>query len=379
MKIIDSHIHIFDWDQIVDFDHDDYWQFITPFDKCVKDFHWKKSDGIEQSNYKDCVNAFMKCRNMEYVNIACIPYLRNRDVSQNIMAALIKMENDRVFAHGGIVYPDQPVSYPFPKDFSPEIQLEELMNIGFDGIKMLEHNPKAKKLLKADFRNKEFAPYFKKLEEEQIHILCHVNDPPHYWDTSSKIDIKGFSHYTSPDYTSNSDVYDEVYEILRRYPHLKVTFAHLFFMSLNRERLTELMEEFPNVWLDVTPNPKMYPDFDTDLDGWKKFFIKYADRIMFGSDFSTSGGGYSIPCTYRFFMTDDEFVYGTMSTVHGMNLSEDVTEKLFYTNFLKRVGNHPREIDRDALSAYLRKYDSLLVNALNRERILQDCRKKGII
>lgn len=377
MKIIDSHIHIFNWNQTVDFDHADYWQFITPF-KGIERFNWKKADGI-QENYKDCVREYMRCRNMEYVNVACIPYLRDRDISQNLMAALLKLENDRVFAHGGIVYPDQPVKYPFPKGLSPELQLEELMNIGFDGIKMLEHNPKAKKLLKADFRNKEFAPFFKKLEEEQIHILWHVNDPPHFWDVESKIELNGFFHYTEPDYPSNLDVYDEIYEILRRYPNLKVTFAHLFFMSLDRKRLEELLEKYPNVWLDVTPNPLMYCDFALDIDAWKQFFIKYADRIMFGSDFSTRGGGYSIPCIYRFFMTDEEFVFGNASTVHGMNLSEDVAERIFYSNFLKRVGDRPREIDRDALSSYLRKYDSLLTNAVNREPILQDFRNKGLL
>lgn len=377
MKIIDSHIHLRKWNQVTDLDHHDYWQFITPF-KGIEKFNWKKTDGIPR-DYKDGVREYMRCRNMEYVNIACVPYLRDRDVSQNIMAALLKAENDRVFAHGGIVYPDQPVKYPFPEGFSPELQLEELMNIGFDGIKMLEHNPKAKKLLRADFRDKEYAPFFKKLEEEQIHILWHVNDPPHFWDTNSKIDINGFFHYTPPEYPSNSDVYDEIYEILRRYPNLKVTFAHFFFMSLERKRLEELMEKYPNVWLDITPNPMMYRDFQQDINAWKQFFINYAHRIMFGTDFSTAGGGYSTPCIYRYFMTDEEFVFGNTSTVRGMNLSEAVTEKIFYSNFLKRVGDHPREIDRDSLSAYLCKYDRYLTNPINREPILEAFKKKGLL
>lgn len=372
MKIIDSHIHLGKWNSVTDLDHQDYWQFITPF-KGIERFNWKKSDCTPQ-DYKECVENYMRCRNMEYVNIACIPYYSDRDVSQNIMAALLKTENDRVFAHGGIVYPDQPVKYPFPSGFSPELQLEELMNIGFDGIKMLEHHPKAKRILRADFRDKEFAPYFKKLEEEQIHVLWHVNDPPQYWDTASK----NFC-YTSPEYPSNTEVYEEVYEILRRYPRLKITFAHIFFMNLDRESLIELMETYPNVWIDITPNAYMCPDLNADRDGWRSFFEKYAHRIMFGSDFSTAGGGYSIPCIYRFFMTDDEFNYFNKADVHGMKLGEEVTEKIFYSNFLERVGNHPREIDLDALTAYLRKYDSLLTNPVNRELILNDFKEKGLI
>ena len=114
IKVIDSHIHISNWTDAIDLNHEDYKQFITPF-KEIEKFGW--SDATVTHNYKESVNAFINSRNYDYVNVACIPYVSGRDASQNIMAALLKMDNKRVFAHGGFVYPDQPVTFPFKKGF----------------------------------------------------------------------------------------------------------------------------------------------------------------------------------------------------------------------------------------------------------------------
>ncbi len=364
IKVIDSHIHISNWMDSTDLNHEDYRQFITPF-KEIERFGWK--DAPVSHNYKESVNAFIDSRNYEYVNIACIPYI-GRDAAQNIMAALLKEENKKVFAHGGLVYPDRPVSFPFKKGFEPDTQLDELMKIGFDGVKMLETHPKAKMELKAIFTDKGFAPLFKRIEEEQIHILWHVNDPIEHWN-----DVK-FANSENPD---REEVYGEVYEILRRYPRLKVTFAHMFYMTTQRERLEKLLDDYPNVCIDITPGPSNFHYMSENITDWREFFLKYSDRIMFGSDYSTRGGGYSIPCVYRFLLTDDSFKMAGMD-VQGMALDEDTLDKIFYGNFLKRVGQRPRQIDTEALSAYIKKYDSLLTNEINRFSIFNDCKEKGI-
>lgn len=365
IKAIDSHIHIFSWTDCDDLNHSDYRQFITPF-KEIERFGWKEAS--QNHNYKESVNAFIESRNYEYVNVACIPYISGRDVSQNIMAALLKMENKKVFAHGGIVYLDEPVTLPFKKGFEPHVQLDELMKIGFDGVKLLETHPKAKKVLRTNFTDKEFAPFFKKLEEEQIHILWHVNDPIEYWG----------KEYLSPEYPDREEVYAEVYEILRRYPKLKITFAHMFYMTTQRERLEKLLDSYPNVWIDITPGPSNFCNMSEDTKYWHEFFVKYSDRIMFGSDFSTRGGGYSIPNVYRFLLTDDEFeIIG--KAAKGIALDRDTIDKILYRNFLNRVGNRPREMDTEAFSAYTKKYESLLVNETNRIPMLEDCKKKALI
>ena len=366
-KAIDSHIHIFSWTDSVDLNNDDYKQFITPF-KEIEQFGWK--DAPAAHNYKEAVGAFIESRNYEFVNVACIPYLGGRDASQNVMAALLKKENKKVFAHGGIVYTDEPVTFPFKEGFEPHTQLDELMRIGFDGVKLLETHPKAKRVLKIKFTDMEFAPFFKKLEEEQIHILWHVNDPLDYWGEGRE--------FANPEYPDREEVYSEVYEILRRYPRLKVTFAHMFYMTTQRERLEKLLDDYPNVWIDITPGPINFRNMSTDKEHWKKFFTKYSDRIMFGTDFSTRGGGYSAPCIYRFLLTDDSFKIAGMD-VEGIKLDTDTLNKILYSNFLNRVGSRPVQIDMEALSAYIRKYEYMMTNETNRIPMLEDCKEKHLI
>lgn len=345
-KVIDSHIHIFSWNDSTDLNHNDYKQFITPF-KEIEQFGWR--DATLPRDYKETVDAYMESRNCEFVNIACIPYLNGRDASQNIMAALLKAENKRVFAHGGLVYTDEPM-----EGFEPHTQLDEMMKIGFDGVKLLETHPKAKKALGKDFRNKEYELFFKKLEEEQIHILWHVNDPLDYWQEGGA--------FASADYPSRETVYDEVYQILGQYPNLKITFAHMFYMTTQPHRLEKLLDDYPNVWIDITPGPSNFRNMSEDREYWRGFFAKYCDRIMYGSDFSTRGGGYSIPCIYRFLLTDDEFNLKDM-TFHGIKLDREVLDKILYGNFLTRVGSYPREIDKEALSCYINKYKGLIGEA----------------
>jgi hypothetical protein len=66
-----------------------------------------------------------------------------------------------------------------------------------------------------------------------------------------------------------------------------------------------------------------------DREYWRGFFVKYCDRIMYGSDFSTRGGGYSIPCIYRFLLTEDSFKTAGMD-VHGISLDRDILDKILY-------------------------------------------------
>ena len=65
--------------------------------------------------------------------------------------------------------------------------------------------------------------------------------------------------------------------------------------------------------------------------------------------------------------------------VKGIGLDRDVLDKIFYCNFLKRVGSEPCKIDIEALSAYIKKYESLLTNETNRIPMLEECKARHLI
>ena len=45
---------------------------------------------------------------------------------------------------------------------------------------------------------------------------------------------------------------------------------------------------------------------------------------------------------------------------------------------LRRAGASPRPIDRDALAAYIRKYEPMMTDQVHREHLLRWCHENGI-
>ncbi len=198
----------------------------------------------------------------------------------------VEVENPRYFAHGGLVYPQLPVQLPVPKDFAFVRQVEELMEIGFDGIKMLEGKPNVRCLLGVSLADPAYDEYFSLLEEGQIHLLWHVNDPCKLLGSLYVISVcsgqrlvlrrRGISQLRRG--------YEEIYTILQRHPLLKVTFAHLFFLSEQPDRLVQLFETYPNVCVDITPGSEMYRNMSIERKLWRHIFTRYADRFLLGTD-----------------------------------------------------------------------------------------------
>ena len=95
-------------------------------------------------------------------------------------------------------------------------------------------------------------------------------------------------------------------------------------------------------WLDAYPN--MYVDIDARISELgrqpytaRRFFLKYQDRIMFGTDTAPSRAAYRM--YYRFLETDDEYFDPAGGhhrqgfwMIYGVFLPKDVLEKLYYKN-----------------------------------------------
>ncbi len=76
----------------------------------------------------------------------------------------------------------------------------------------------------------------------------------------------------------------------------------------------------------------------------RRFLLRYADRILFGTDAGVSPAAYRIYC--RFCETDHEyFSYGPSEVpsqghwqIHGLYLPDDVLEKVYWGNALRILG-----------------------------------------
>jgi predicted TIM-barrel fold metal-dependent hydrolase len=96
-----------------------------------------------------------------------------------------------------------------------------------------------------------------------------------------------------------------------------------------------MLDDCPNFFIDISAR---LGELGRQPYSARKFFIKYQNRILFGSDLGPDLEAYRL--YYRFLETDDEyFNYNTTEIpgqgrwcVHGMYLPDDVLKKIYRAN-----------------------------------------------
>ncbi len=335
------------------------------YNHSVIDGHYHILEGWHNHAGQDFVQsakAYLASRGFESLNICAVPYLAEyrTDVSNNILAALCKLRVPGTYAHGGLIYSDDHTPACDPAE-----QYRDLMEIGFDGVKMLETKPTEIRRLGRAMDEELFEGWFNAIEKDGTHIVWHAADPAHFWIreyVSQEFVDRGW-FYGDGTYPSKEEIYRQVLAVLERHPALKATFAHFFFMGDEPQRLEEIFAKYPNVNVDITPGWEMYAAFARDPGYWRGFFVKYADRIGFGTDSGDeSCGDPGIPdIVYRFLTTTDEQeIWGIRFP--GIALDDSSLDRILRGNFIRRVGRTPRPVNREALKRYIEKYRHIIAD-----------------
>ena len=114
----------------------------------------------------------------------------------------------------------------------------------------------------------------------------------------------------------------------------------------NLDYVGQLLDECPNTCIDFSAR---IDELGRQPYRTREFFIKYQDRIYFGTDMPASLEMYR--CHFRFLETYDEYFVppdydGTFGRyrwhIHGIGLPKNVLKKFYHENILKllpRLGN----------------------------------------
>lgn len=325
--IIDGHIHVYT-------------------DKCVEYFlDYKKKYGFEN------------------ICVACLCNLNKgmeNDGTQNILAAIMKCIDPDIYALGGLVYPQFPVKKQPEGSYDFAAQVKELMEIGFDGIKMLESKPTTRKLTDLSACDPMYDDFYRYIEENDIAVISHVADPETFWDYDL---APAFSHtegwfYGDGSFLTKEEIYYEVKATLEKFPKIRFTFPHFFFLSDHIAEADRLLTKYPNLKLDITPGREMYDNFTRHHNEAKEFFNKYSHRIIFGTDMTSSQfqgePGDMFDAITRFLSTEDEFAYWDFK-IKGIGLSEEKCRQICHGNFKANLGQHPKPINKEALKGYIHR------------------------
>lgn len=237
-------------------------------------------------------------------------------------------------------------------------ELTRLLSLGCTGIKMLEGKPDVRKRFPIpDFDSLHFDAFFKRLEAERIPVNMHINDPEEFWDAKNVAEyVKKAGWLYDESFINNEVQYGQILRVLHRYPKLKIVFPHFFFLSLQLERLSDILDAFPNVRIDLTPGIELYYNLSKQHEQAVRFFERYQNRILYGTDIGaralirTEDVALSLPESrsrvklIRDFLEtkgnylleeDGYYVVERKPTVmHGLGLSSSVLEQIYEQNFL---------------------------------------------
>ena len=341
----------------------------NPFDGHIHIHKWRE-DGTGKL-YIHGLEEYRRVCGLKYIALAALPsgnpIPAPRDVSNNIMCAFYKLANENTYAYGGFIYPSYPAKEDEMTKMSLATQLDELYEIGFDGIKMLEGKPnlyaKVGKPLDSDF----FDKAFERLEKDGTYVLMHALDPEFFWTDKNEENVtKGWYYGDESKYPSNAELYRQVDALLEKHPNLNLCLAHFFFCSEKPEKLEEMFAKYPNLCIDITPGGEMYMGFNKRREYYREFFTKYADRIIFGTDMDFTphleAGVWLCDRVYRYLATEETLSSFSDNMLTGIALPDSVLQKIFSDNLVGKLGSAPKPINKDALRRYIAKYRHLIAD-----------------
>ena len=202
--------------------------------------------------------------------------------------------------------------------------------------------------------NAVFDPIFDYLEKNNIPVLGHLGEPKNCWlslDQMTTINDRNYfkEHpqyhmYLHPEYPSYDAIIRSRDHLLEKHPNLKFIGAHLASLEWDVDEIAKRLDKFPN--MAVEPAARMGQLQFQSLSNWQKvhdFFMKYQDRIMYGTDLSamrpdnpdtvkkTAHEGWMRDWIY---LTSGDSLQSPYvdKKFKGLQLPKDVIDKIYFKN-----------------------------------------------
>jgi hypothetical protein len=290
---------------------------------------------------------------------------RAQDVQMENAFHLKSQDPKNVWVFGGLDYRGltDPQGYPNQTPF--EQQLQQLMDVGCDGVKLLIGKPDQRKAINTPLDSEVFTPMLKLAERTGFPLLWHVGDPPEFWSEKTVPQWARINGWWYDESTPKKPQIDaEIARVFERHPRLKLILPHFFFLSDQLDKAAALLDRYPSYSIDLTPGVEMFHNLTANREAARAFFIKYADQIIYGTDFG-------LPFSWardrgmmirRFLETDERFdvpedpamTPDERPQLHGIALPRDVLTKIYVTNFLRYVTPTPKPLNLAKMADWMR-------------------------
>jgi predicted TIM-barrel fold metal-dependent hydrolase len=180
-------------------------------------------------------------------------------------------------------------------------------------------------------------------------ILAHVADPVAFFDPMTpqnerieELEAHPDWQFPSPPFPAFLTIMEQFANVIRRHPRVTFIGAHVGCYAENLGWVGQLLDECPNFYIDISAR---LGELGRQPYTARRFFMQYADRILFGTDAGPSLADYHL--YYRFLETDDEYFNYSPDDpppqgrwhIYGLYLPDDVLAKVYAGN-ARRLFNH---------------------------------------
>ncbi|MAS71528.1 MULTISPECIES: amidohydrolase family protein [unclassified Leeuwenhoekiella] len=199
-----------------------------------------------------------------------------------------------------------------------------------------------------------FDPIFQYLSDHNILLINHQGEPRNCWLPLEEMTVDSdrdyfsehpeYHMYKNQDYPSYEEHIKARDNVLQRYPNLNYVGLHLFSMEWSLDEVAKRLEQFPNSKTDLAERI-CHVQLQTieNREKVRDFFIKYQDRIIYGTDVIDDGSMNAEEVAAKFqhlwnyhwtyFSTDSWMKAAEFEgTFQGLKLPEEVLYKIFFQN-----------------------------------------------
>jgi predicted TIM-barrel fold metal-dependent hydrolase len=173
-------------------------------------------------------------------------------------------------------------------------------------------------------------------------VIIHVADPVAFFQPLDATNERWEELHAHPDWQFPSPPFPAFEAIIAafarlvaRHPQTTFVGAHVGCYAENLAWVGQLLDRCPNFYVDIGAR---LGELGRQPYAARRFFMRYADRILFGTDHPAKVEAYRL--YYRFLETDDEyFSYGLEEIprqgrwrIYGLFLSDEVLEQVYFRN-----------------------------------------------
>jgi predicted TIM-barrel fold metal-dependent hydrolase len=229
-------------------------------------------------------------------------------------------------------------------------RLERMIEHGAVGIKFwkdlgLTLRDTDGSLLRID--DERFAPIFEACGKLKLPVMFHSADPSAFFDPIDPENERYEELAAHPEWgfsgspVSKRQVLEQRNRVIARHSDVQFVGAHCAESGEDLAFLSEQLDALPNLQIDISART---PELGRQPYRARAFFLKYADRILFGTDLLPEIEMYRL--YFRFLETDDEyFNYPSHASrqgrwnIYGLFLPDDVLRKVYRENALKLLAS----------------------------------------